>query len=72
MKVLSAKVVDGKLDVPEDVLEEGITVTILVPEAEGDWELTPEQEAFLRQSLEEADRGDVVDGWQLLNEIRSA
>lgn len=73
MKMLTAKVVDGHLDLPEGTLEEGVTVTILVPEtADSGFELTPAQRQDLAQALAEADRGEGIDGWQLLAELHRA
>jgi hypothetical protein len=69
MKLLSAKVVDGHLDLPEDALEDGVTVTILIPESSGGFDLTDDQRRELTQALAEADRGEGVDGWQLLQEL---
>ena len=44
MKVLTAKVTSSsELEVPEGILEEGATVTLLVLEAGEAFELTPEQ-----------------------------
>jgi hypothetical protein len=70
MKLLTVKVLDGHLDIPEGCLREGDVVTLLVPEAEQGFELTPEERAFLLESIAQADRGEVVDGWKLLDEIR--
>ncbi|HEX5720720.1 MAG TPA: hypothetical protein VF179_31490 [Thermoanaerobaculia bacterium] len=70
MKLLTAKVIDGQLDLPEGVLEEGVTITLLVPEGDEDFELTEEQQEELTQALAEADRGEGVDGWQFLAELR--
>jgi hypothetical protein len=70
MKMLTAKVIDGQLDLPEGTLEEGVTVTLLVPEQDEDFELTEEQHEELAQALAEADRGEGVDGWQFLAELR--
>lgn len=70
MKLLTAKVIDGQLDLPEGVLEEGVTITLLVPEKDEDFELTEEQQEELAQALAEADRGEGVDGWQFLAELR--
>jgi hypothetical protein len=72
MKVFSAKVVDGRLDVPEGSLEEGATVTLLVPEddEEEGFRLSPEDQALLLESIAEGRRGEVVDGWQLLDELK--
>jgi hypothetical protein len=72
MKMLTAKVVDGQLDVPEGLLEEGITVTVLVPEENTAFDLTDEERAFVRESISQIARGEWVDGDQLLEEIRGA
>lgn len=70
MKVLTAKVMDGgRLDVPEGSLLKGETVTLLVPEAEEGFRLSPQERSFLLESIAQADRGEVVDGWQLLAEL---
>ena len=47
-----------------------MTVTLLVPEEDEDFELTEEQQEELAQALAEADRGEGVDGWQFLAELR--
>ena len=70
MKILTAKVVDGQLELPEGELQNGAVVTVLVSEADKGFELVPEEETRLLQSIEQARRGEVVDGWQLLNEIK--
>lgn len=62
----------GQQDVPEGTLEEGITVTILIPESEDEdgFEVSEEERALLLESLEQARRGKSVEGWELLEEIR--
>lgn len=70
MKVLTAKVVDGKLDVPDGTLEEGATVTLLLPEAEEGFTLSQEEQELLLEAIRQADRGEVVDGWKLLDDLR--
>ena len=72
MKLLTAKVIDGQLDLPEGTLEEGVTITLLVPEEDEDFELTEEQQEELAQALAEADRGEGIDGWQFLAELRQS
>ena len=69
MRVVSGKVVDGKVVVEGDPLEEGAMVTVLAQEDDEDIELTAEQEALLLKAIEEADQGDFVDGDQLLKEL---
>jgi len=69
MKMLTAKFVEGRLDLPEGLLQEGETVTLLVPEAEEGFRLTLDERVLLLEAMAQADRGEVVDGWQLLAEL---
>ncbi len=69
MKVISGTVVDGKIVVEREPLEEGSTVTVLAQEGDEDFELTAEQEALLLKAIEEADQGDFIDGDELLKEL---
>jgi hypothetical protein len=71
MKMLTAKVKDGQLDVPKGLLEEGATVTVLIPESDEPFELTPEQRQVIEESIAQIERGEWVDGWALLDEIGS-
>lgn len=70
MRIATGKVVAGKLELEGEPLEEGATVTVLVPEADETFELTPEEQRALRASLEEANRGEFVDAEALLRELR--
>jgi hypothetical protein len=71
MKILTAKVVEGRLDVPEGALQEGATVTLLVPEADEDGFHLPEAlQQELLSAIGEADRGESVSGWQLLDRLK--
>ena len=69
----SGKVVDGKIVVAGQPLPEGTTVTVLAPGSDDQgFLLDPDEEAALLRSIEEADRGDVVSGEDLLAELESA
>jgi len=71
MKMLTATVVDGRLELPEGTLHDGDTVTLLVPEREEKgFHLSDDQQADLRAAIAEADRGDTIDGRQLLDELK--
>jgi hypothetical protein len=70
MKILSAKVVDGRLDIPEGMLEEGSVVTVLVRESPEALFLSEDQKEELSAAIAEANRGEGVDGWQFLDELR--
>ena len=69
MKVATGKVVSGKIVVDGNPFSEGSTVTILAPEDGEVFELGADDEAALLAAIEEADRGDVIDGDQFLRDL---
>ena len=70
MKILTAKYINGRLDIPEGSLNEGDVVTLLVPEQEGHFSLTPEETSRLEAAINQANNGESTDGWNLLDELR--
>jgi hypothetical protein len=70
MRVTTGTVVNGKIEVPGEDLEEGTVVTILAPEDRESFTLGPEAEAELLEAIAEADRGDFISGDELLRELR--
>jgi len=68
MKVMTGRVVDGKINV-EGALKEGESVAVLALDDLG-LELTKEEEAELADSLAAVQRGEYVDGHELLRELR--
>lgn len=70
MRVTTGRVVNGKIEVPDEELTEGMVVTILTPEDRGAFTLGPEAEAALLASIEEADRGEVISREELFRELR--
>jgi len=71
MKILTARFINGRLDMPDGAVREGDTVTLLVPEHEGEeYDLTEEETASLEEAIAEADRGEGIDGWRLLEELK--
>ena len=66
----TGRVVNGKIEVAGEELAEGMVVTILTPEDRGAFTLGPEAEAELLTSIEEADRGELISGEELLRELR--
>jgi hypothetical protein len=69
MKIATGRVVQGKVVVEGVDLEEGAVVTVLAREAEGTFELTPEEEAELLLSIAEADRGETVSAEEVLQSL---
>ncbi|OHB63067.1 MAG: hypothetical protein A2Y77_08120 [Planctomycetes bacterium RBG_13_62_9] len=70
MKVVSGKVVAGRIVVEGEPLEEGSTVTVIAPEQDEVFVLDAEAEAALLAAIAEADRGEVITGKQLLHRLR--
>ena len=72
MKVATGIVVDGKVVVEGESLTEGSTVTVVLREDDEAFELTPEEEEELLESIQQIERGEFVSGEQLLERLRRA
>lgn len=62
MKIITGHVVDGTIVVDGERLEEGTTVTVLAEEDGESFELSAHDEAELLLAIEQANRGDVING----------
>jgi len=69
MKVVTGRVVEGKVVPEAPGLPEGALVTIVVGDADT-FEITAAEELLLTEALEEADRGDVVPAEEVLASLR--
>lgn len=69
MRVTTGKVVDGKIEVPEESFPEGSTVTVLATENDETFTLGPKDEAALLAAMAEGDRGEVVSAEEFLREL---
>jgi len=69
MRVATGRVVEGKVILEGEPLEDGITVTILAPDSDEAVQLGPEEEADLLEAIAEADAGDFVSGEQVLRDL---
>jgi hypothetical protein len=70
MRVTTGTVVNGKIEVPGEKLPEGTVVTVLSAEDREAFALAADAEATLLLRIEEAERGEVISGAELLREIR--
>lgn len=70
MKVATGLVVEGKIVVEGEALAEGSTVTVVLRDDEESFDLTPEEEAELLESIAQIERGEFVTGKQLLDRLR--
>lgn len=72
MEMFTAKVVNGRLDVPEGSIPDGAEVIVLVPDDdESGFTLTEAERAELTEAIEQLRRGEGIDGWELLRELKS-
>ena len=69
MKIITGHVVDGTIVVEGEKLEEGTTVTVLAKEGDESFQLSAQDEAELLMAIEQANRGDVVSGDELLRQL---
>jgi hypothetical protein len=70
MKIATGTVVDGKVVVEGETLAEGSTVTVLLREDDEAFDLTPEEERELLESIAGIERGEYVSGEQLVERLR--
>lgn len=71
MQLATGTVVGGKIVVEGDPLPEGV-VTILARDADETFEVPPELEAELLESIAQADRGETISADEVLERLRSA
>ena len=70
MQLATGTVVGGKIVVEGDPLPEGAIVTILAREADETFEVPPELEAELLESIAQADRGETISAEEMLERLR--
>lgn len=68
MRITKGKVVNGHIEVEDETLDEGSSVTVLVIE-ESTFSLTNQEEAALLDSIAEANRGDLLDAKDVLRRL---
>jgi hypothetical protein len=66
---MTARVVDGKIDVGEAELRDGSAVAVLIPDASG-FNLSEADQEELELALSEIERGNYMDGRELLRELK--
>jgi hypothetical protein len=71
MTIVTGKVVNGRIEVEDVELPEGMEVAVYYSGDEPEVQLTAEQMAELDASIAEADRGELVPGEEVLRELRA-
>jgi hypothetical protein len=69
MRVATGKVIAGQVVVEGAPFEEGASVTAIAADDAETFKLGPEDEAALLAAIAEANRGEVVDGAELLAKL---
>lgn len=69
MRVMTARVVDGKIDVADAEIREGATVAVLIPGSSG-FELSDDEQEDLELALLEIQEGNYTDGRELVRELK--
>jgi hypothetical protein len=70
MTIVHGRVVNGRIEVDDDVaLRDGADVEISIP-AGDEYDLSEEQEAEIEASIAEIERGEYVDGDEIIKELR--
>lgn len=70
MQIASGKVVNGRVVVDAE-LPEGADVTLITTTDEETFEVSPELEALILESIAQGERGEVISAEELLRELRS-
>ena len=70
MRVVSGRVVDGRVQMEESDLPEGAEVTVLFREGDDTFEVDSETEEMLLESIAQCERGETVPLEQVLAELR--
>jgi hypothetical protein len=70
VQLATGTVVGGKVVLEGDPLPEGAVVTILVRDADETFDVPPELEAELLESIAQADRGETISADELLERLR--
>jgi hypothetical protein len=70
MQVTTGIVVEGKVVVEGDPLPDGTVVTIIARDAEETFEVPPELEAELLESIAQADRGETIPADEVIERLR--
>lgn len=69
MLITSGRVNGGRIELTDDTLPDGTTVTILAPENGETFAASAEEEARLLSAMGEAERGEVLDVSEVIKEI---
>ena len=70
MRMTTGIIRQGKVELEETDLPDGTIVTVLIPDNEETFEVTPQEKEALLKAIKEVEEGHIEDGWELLQELR--
>ena len=70
MLITTGKVLGGTIKVDDKTLPEGAIVTVLAPEGDETFKLSPEEETKLLDAIAKAERGEMSEASQVLKQTR--
>jgi hypothetical protein len=71
MRIVTGKVIEGKVVIDGAPFQEGARVTVIGADDSETFELGPEDEAALLAAIGEANHGEIVDGVELVAKLSS-
>ena len=71
MRVITGTVVDHRVELPAEAVADGTHVMVLAPETGEAVELSAEEQRELSEAMDEIERGEFIDGQDLLAELRA-
>jgi hypothetical protein len=71
VKIITGKVVDGKVELPPGEIADGATVAVVTSEDAEPVQLSAQEEQELTEAIEAIARGEFVDGDELLARLRA-
>ena len=72
MLITTRKVNNGIIQIDNEEIPDGTTVTLLACEGDETFELDPARERELLAAIEEADRGELINAAKVLDRIRQS
>lgn len=71
MKVITGKVINGRVEIPPGEIPEGATVAVVTSDDSEPVELSAEEEQELTEGIEAIARGEYIDGDELVARLKA-
>lgn len=71
MKVITGKVINGRVELPPGEIPDGATVAVVTSDDSEPLRLSPEEEQELTEAIQAIGRGEYIDGDELLARLKA-